>query len=40
MTAEVLTDNEDLLHQLSTELDLGHLLEDPGPAQVNSLLSA
>jgi hypothetical protein len=35
MTSEVLTDSEDLLHQLSAELGLGTLLEDPGPSQVS-----
>jgi hypothetical protein len=35
MTSEVLADNEDLLHQLSAELGLGALLQDPGPAQVS-----
>jgi hypothetical protein len=37
MTSEVLADNEDLLHQLSAELGLGALLQDPGPAQVSDL---
>jgi hypothetical protein len=37
MTSEVLADNEDLLHQLSAELGLGALLQDPGPAQVSEI---
>ncbi len=37
MTSEVLADNEDLLHQLSAELGLGALLQDPGPAQVSDI---
>ena len=39
MTSEVLTDSEDLLHQLSAELGLGSLLDEPAHHQVSHTTS-